>query len=149
MDNYNQNSFNPNQWNSSGVSSTDVAVKTFMTNVFALMFGALLITTLTAYAFSHVPALTSLLFTTVNTPNGPMMTSTGLATLCMFAPLIFILIINFSFNKLSVPALMTIFILFAATFGASLSTIFFVYQLPVLAATFAITAGMFGTMAVM
>jgi FtsH-binding integral membrane protein len=149
MDNYNQNSFNPNQWNSSGVSSTDVAVKTFMTNVFAWMFGALLITAATAFAFSHIPALTGLLFNTYQTANGVAMGLSGLGMAVMISPLIFVLVMSFGFNKLSVPALVGIFLLYAATTGASLSTIFFRYDLPVLAASFAITAGMFGTMAFM
>jgi len=147
MENYNRNSFNSNNWNTQGVSSSDVATKTFMTNVFSWMFGAMLITALTSFGFSHFPALIDLLY--YHSPEGILTGTTGLGMAVMFAPLIFVIIMSFGFNKLSVPALIGIFILYAASTGASLSAIFFLYKLPVIGGAFAIAAGMFGTMAVM
>ncbi len=146
MENYNRNSFNPNDWNTQGISSSDVAVKAFMTNVFSWMFGALLVTALTSYGFAHLPALMDLLY---RVQDGNVVGFTGLGMAVMFAPLVFVLIMSFGFNKLSVPALVSIFILYAATTGASLSTIFFRFDLPMIGGAFAITAGMFGSMAVM
>ena len=46
MDTYNRNSFNPIQ---EGPSSAEIAARSFMANVFSWMFGALLITAITAY----------------------------------------------------------------------------------------------------
>ncbi len=147
MDNYNsQNNSNANQWNSSGVSAEGIAVKTFMTNVFGWMFGALVITALTSFGFAHLPALAEILY---RFHNGIIVGFTPVAYIMMFAPLGLVLLMSFGFNKLSVPALIGIFILYAAATGASLSTIFFRFELSVIGASFAITAGMFGTMAVM
>ena len=142
------NNLNMNQWNSQGdtTSSTDVAVKTFMTNVFSWMFGALLITALTSYLFAHLPALTEQLY---KTKDGVPVGFNGLGMILMFAPFAFVLIMSFGFNKLSPIALIGIFILYAATTGASLSVLFFRYDLPNIGASFAITGGMFGTMAFM
>jgi FtsH-binding integral membrane protein len=148
MANFQNNNFNMNEWNSQGntTSSTDVAVKAFMTNVFSWMFGALLITALTAFGFSHLPALMELLY---KTQDGIIVGFTPLAFICMFAPFAFILVINLGFNRLSTTAMMGAFLLFAAVMGMSMSTIFFRYNIEVIGASFAITAGMFGTMAVM
>lgn len=147
MDNYNsQNNFNPNQWNSTGVSSESIAVKSFMTSVFGWMFGALAITALTSFGFSHMPALAEMLY---RFRDGAIIGFTPLAYVLMFAPLGLVLLMSFGFNKLSVPVLIGIFILYAAATGASLSTIFFRYDLSIIGSAFAITGGMFGTMAVM
>jgi FtsH-binding integral membrane protein len=144
MDNY--NNLNPEQWNSSGISSESVAVKTFMTSVFGWMFGALAITALTSFGFSHLPALAEILY---RFQDGRIIGFTPVAYIMMFAPLGLVLLMSFGFNKLSVPALIGVFILYAAATGASLSTIFFRYEISVIGSSFAIAGGMFGTMAVM
>ncbi|HET6989792.1 MAG TPA: hypothetical protein VFJ43_00645, partial [Bacteroidia bacterium] len=85
MDNYNnQNNFNQDNWNSSGISSENVAVKTFMTNVFGWMFGALAITALTSFGFSHLPALAEILY---RFRDGAIIGFTPVAYILMFAPL--------------------------------------------------------------
>jgi FtsH-binding integral membrane protein len=59
------------------------------------------------------------------------------------------MIISFGFNKLSFPALLVIFLAYAATMGLSLSAIFVIFDLGVIFKVFLITAGLFGTMAVL
>ena len=54
-----------------------------------------------------------------------------------------------AFNKLSAMAMMVIFIVYSLLMGMSLSYIFLVYELGTIASTFFITAGTFGTMAVL
>ncbi len=56
-----QNSFNFNNSNTFGTSS-ETAVKTFMTQVFAWMSGALMITALTSYLFGNISSLLSVLY---------------------------------------------------------------------------------------
>jgi len=66
----------------------------------------------------------------------------------MLAPLGFVLLMSFGYQKLS-PAIMTLlFIAFAVLIGMSLSFILIVYTASSVYQTFAITAGMFGIMAV-
>jgi uncharacterized protein len=66
----------------------------------------------------------------------------------MFAPLVAVLIMSFAFNRLSFGALLGIFFGYAAIMGVSLSYIFFIYDLGAIAKVFLMTAGLFGTMAV-
>lgn len=146
MNTFNSNNMNPDQWNTSGISSGAIAAKTFMTSVFGWMFGALVITALTSFAFSQLPALAELLY---NYKDGMLVGFKPLAYVLMFAPLGLVLLMSFGFEKLSFPVLVGIFVLYAAATGASLSTIFFRYDLSIIGASFAITGGMFGTMAVM
>lgn len=140
-----QNYHNWNQINSDGTSPVDtaaVASKTFMTQVFAWMSGALLITALTSFVFAYVPALGDLLVT----PRGEL---TPFAWITIFAPLAFVLLISFGINKLPFPALIAAFLVYSAVNGISLSFIFRVFTASSISATFIVTAGMFGTMAIM
>ena len=116
--------------------------KTFVANVFSWMAAALVITSLVAYYFAHNLELANLL---INQTTGRPQT---LAYVVMFAPLAFVLVISFGFNRLSYPVLLFIFLLYAAVMGMSLSFIFYVYSIGSIYGTFAAAAGMFATMAV-
>jgi len=113
------------------------SVKAFMNRVFGLMSLALIISGITAFQFSE---------TMLSMLQGG---GTLLIYALMFAPFIFILVMNFGFNKLSPMALTVTFAAFAVVMGMSLSTIFLVYSLGAIAKVFFITAGLFGTMAVL
>jgi hypothetical protein len=67
----------------------------------------------------------------------------------MLAPLGFILAMNFGFNRFSSSGLTLLFLAFSAVMGMSLSYIFIIYASATLTQVFLITAGMFGTMAVL
>ncbi|MDQ3109644.1 MAG: Bax inhibitor-1/YccA family protein [Bacteroidota bacterium] len=142
----NPNNLNPEQWNSSGVSAEGTAIRTFMRNVFGWMFGALVITALTSYAFGNIPELMELLY---KFKGGRIVGFQVLGTVLIFAPFILVLVMNIAYNKLSFFALVGFFILFSLVFGVSISTIFIRYSMPTIGASFAIAAGMFGTMAIM
>ncbi len=116
--------------------------KTFVANVFSWMAAALVITSLVAYYFAHNLELANLLIN--QTTGRPQI----LAYVVMFAPLAFVLVISFGFNRLSYPVLLFIFLLYAAVMGMSLSFIFYVYSIGSIYGTFAAAAGMFATMAV-
>lgn len=113
------------------------SVKAFMNRVFGLMSLALIISGITAFQFSE---------TMLSMLQGG---GTLMVYALMFAPFIFILVMNFGFNKLSPMALTVTFAAFAVVMGMSLSTIFLVYSLGAIAKVFFITAGLFGTMAVL
>jgi uncharacterized protein len=137
MDNYNLN-INQTQ----NASSAD-ATRTFITGVFSWMFLALLITSVAAWWFASDASLIGKL---VNLDGGGM---TTLGWVVMLAPLGFVLLMNFAFNKLSYSTLIILFLTYSALVGISLSFILLVYTMSSIFLTFAITAGMFGTMAVL
>ena len=121
--------------------------KTFLSSVFSYMFGALVISGVFAYLFSHNANLLQMIIN-VNEFGIP----TGYSTfgyVAMFSPLIFILVMNFGINKLSSISLLILFIAFSAMMGMSLSTIFLAYSTKSIMLTFGITGGTFGIMAVL
>ncbi|TND04529.1 MAG: hypothetical protein FD123_3798 [Bacteroidetes bacterium] len=150
MNNFNQQ-FPPNNYNQGNNTAnqgnvTGVMAKTFMANVFAWMFGALMITAITAYLFGTMDSLLQLLI--VEKANGRLGMST-LGWVVMLAPLGLVLLMSLGYQKLSRPVLAAVFILYSALLGMSLSFIFLTYTAGSIYATFGIAAGMFGVMAVL
>lgn len=118
-------------------------VKTFMANVFAYMTGALAITGIIAYAFGTSPALLNYL---INPETGGM---SIFGYVVMFAPLLMVFGMSMAFNRLSSFVLMMLFIVFSILMGMSMSFIFLAYTGSSIAATFAISSGTFGVMALL
>lgn len=115
-------------------------VRTFMTGVFSWMFIALAITAVTAYFVATSPELLSL-----------MVTETGLSIfgwVVMLAPIGFVLLMSFSFQKLSALSLSLLFLVYSVLVGMSLSFIFLAYTMGSIATTFGVTSLTFGIMAV-
>lgn len=124
------------------VPAASAIAKTFMANVFLWMTLAMVITAITAYWFASDQALIGSLF---NVETGNM---SGLGWFVILLPLGFVLLMSFGYQKLS-PAIMTLlFLAFSVLIGMSLSFILIVYTAASVYKTFAITAGMFGIMAV-
>ncbi|MDF8333310.1 Bax inhibitor-1/YccA family protein [Novosphingobium cyanobacteriorum] len=69
--------------------------------------------------------------------------ATPLRWLIALAPLAFVMVMSFGVNRLSTTTLQALFWAFAGVMGMSLSSIFFVYTGPSIAATFFATAGAF------
>ncbi|HEX7754879.1 MAG TPA: Bax inhibitor-1/YccA family protein [Niabella sp.] len=113
--------------------------KSFLANVFTYMFVALGITAVVAYFFAAnaeqllVPIASNKLFLYV----------------VMFAPLGFVLLMSFAFNRLSAPVLMLLLFLYSAINGISFSFIFLAYTSSSVFGCFLTAALMFGIMAVM
>jgi uncharacterized protein len=127
------------QFHDDAVLTNDAAVsKAFVANVFSYMTLALVISGAVASIFG----LNNDLFL-------QLMAIPGMMWILMLAPFAFILIMSFGINKLSLPVLFVLFIAFAATMGLSLSSIFIIFDLGVIFKVFLITAGLFGTMAVL
>ncbi len=121
---------------------TDAMSKTFMASVFSWMFAALAITSIVAYYFGHSVELLSML---INTEVGGL---TTLGYVVMFAPLAFVLLISFGFNRISYPVLLFLFLLYSAVMGMSLSFIFLAYTSGSIFSTFIAASAMFGVMSV-
>jgi FtsH-binding integral membrane protein len=113
-----------------------------MTQVFGWMTLAMLVTAVTAYWFASSESLMSSLR---NTETGGM---TGLGWIVMLAPIGFVLLMSFGFQRLSPAVLTLLFIAFSVLMGMSLSFVLLVYTAASVYKTFAITAAMFGIMAV-
>jgi len=132
-----------NQTNYSGYRSeagTIALERTFIANVFSWMFLALLITAGVAWYFSSSLELMSLL-----------VTETGMSTLgwvVILAPIGFVMLMSFGFQRLSAGALTVLFVVYSIIMGASLSFIFLAYTGASIALTFLVSSAMFGVMAV-
>ncbi|MDX1447182.1 Bax inhibitor-1/YccA family protein [Lishizhenia sp.] len=81
--------------------------------------------------------------------NEHTMSMSPLMYVVIFAPVGLAFLIQGAYNRLSMPVLMGLFVLYAALIGTSLSTIFFVYTSGQIASTFFISAGAFAAMAVL
>jgi hypothetical protein len=121
----------------------DAAVaKSFMTQVFGWMTLAMFVTAVTAYWFSSSE---SMMRSLINVETGGM---TGLGWIVTLAPIGFVLLMSFGFQRLSPAVLTLLFISFSVLMGMSLSFILLIYTAASVYKTFAITAAMFGIMAV-
>jgi FtsH-binding integral membrane protein len=123
------------------VNDADASRK-FLANVFAWMFVALGISAICAYIFANDPSLSAML-RDPETGRG-----TGLGTIVMFAPLAFILLISFGFNRLSYGILALLFVAYAVVMGISLSYILFIYTSGSVLSVFITSSLLFGVMAV-
>ena len=113
-----------------------------MSQVFTWMTLAMIITAGTAWWFaSSEAAIRSL----INVETGGLSPLGWIVTL---APLGFVLLMSFGFQKLSALAMTLLFIAFSVLMGMSLSFILLAYTAASVFKTFIVTAGMFGIMAV-
>ena len=81
----------------------------------------------------------------INSPAAQqVMFGSPLRWVIMLAPLAFVMVLSFGINKLSASAARTIFFVYAAVMGVSLSSIFLVYSGASIAQTFFVTAAAFG-----
>jgi uncharacterized protein len=127
---------------------TSATAKKFMAGVFAWMFVALGISALFAYLFANTPSLLNMLVEQVAEPT-PHIALTGLGWLVMLAPLGFVLLLSYGYNKLSAPAMTGVFLVYAAVMGISLSFILLEYTSSSVIGCFSAASIMFGIMAVM
>jgi FtsH-binding integral membrane protein len=133
------NNYTKDQYESVSISRSYVA------SVFSWMFAALAITAGFAYYFSTSETFLNLMFST----SAGIVSMSPFGWVIMFAPLGFVLLMSFGYNRLSGTALTFLFIIYSVIMGMSLSFIFLVYSLGSIYVTFAITAGTFGFMALL
>ena len=128
-----------------GAAALDQGLRAYMLRVYNWMASGLLLTGIVAYSIANTGAR-DLFYHRVVTEFGVRIVPTGLATISMFAPLAFVLVLSFGVNKLSRSSVQAIYWAFCVAMGASLSNIFFVYAGGSIARVFFITAGMFAGM---
>lgn len=116
-----------------------VLKRTFIASVFSWMGAALAITAITAYIFGTDASYVQYLVTETGL--------TGLGYFVMFAPIGFVLLMSFGFQRLSQMALSVLFLVYSVIMGMSLSFIFLVYAKSEIYTTFGISAALFGVMA--
>ncbi len=131
-----------NQFNVVQDKSTALPVaRTFMSAIFGWMFLALSITALTAWIFASSPSFIGAMF---NPETGGM---TLLGWVITLAPLGFVIWMSAGFYRYAASTLALLYVIFSVLMGMSLSFIFLAFTGASIAKTFLITAGMFGTMA--
>lgn len=141
------NSYSSEQFTQAEVIETNVGTRdlsrTFMARVFSWMFVALAVSAATAFLFATNRELLSVLF---SAETGKM---NILGWVVMFAPLGFVMLMSFGFQKLSASAITGLFLLYAAINGISFSFILLSFTANSLIGCFLSAAAMFGVMAVM
>ena len=116
--------------------------RSFLANVFLLMFIALGVSALMAWQFSVNDSLMAYMIS----PVGGL---TGLGKITMFAPLGFVLLMSFGYQRLSATALMGLFIAYAVINGISFSFILKFFTPGSVLGCFLSASAMFGVMAFM
>jgi FtsH-binding integral membrane protein len=116
--------------------------RSFIANVFLLMFVALGVSAVFAWQFSVNDQLMAYLVV----PTGGL---TGLGKITLFAPLGFVLIMSFAYQRLSSTALMALFMAYAIINGISFSFILMAFTAGSVLGCFLSASAMFGIMAVM
>ena len=117
---------------------SDSLAKNFMSNVFSWMAVGLIVTACVSwYGYSSGLYLSL------------MMQGRIMPWVIMLSPFAFIIAMNVGLNKFSSSTLVLLFVLFSATMGVSLSSVFIMYSMGSIAQVFGITAGTFTIMAVL
>lgn len=118
--------------------------RVFFRNVYMYMFGALGISGILAYMVGTNELMFAQIFLNA--------AGTGLSPvfwIIAFAPVGIGLLIQMSYERLSMGFLLALFILYSGLMGLSLSSIFMVYNLGAIASTFFVAAGAFAGMAIL
>ncbi len=128
-------------------AALDAGLRAYMLRVYNWMASGLLLTGIIAYIIANT-SLMNAFYPVVNTAYGPQMHPTPLAMLSIFAPLAFVLVLSFGVNRLSRQMAQTLYWLFCAAMGLSLTSIFVVYTGSSIARVFFITAATFAAMSI-
>ncbi|GAB4208041.1 MAG: hypothetical protein Fur0023_19290 [Bacteroidia bacterium] len=126
------------------IASTTLSTNVLFRQVFAWMFGGLLLTTVSSLYFGLNPEAMRYLVTVGET--GARLNILG--WIVMLAPLGFVLTMSFAFKRLSFVQLAAIFILYALVNGISLGFIFYAYEIGSIFKAFMSAAALFGVMAI-
>jgi len=135
---------NPNYTYDSVIQLDDSATSSrkYLAKVFTWMFVALGVSAFVAFEFFLTPSLMSLIIDPVR---GGF---TGLGYVAIFAPVVFSLVANFGYTRVSYPVMVVLFMAYAATIGVSLSVLGLIYTGTSIFSMFLTSALLFGIMAV-
>ena len=124
--------------------SFDEGLRNYMLKIYNFMAIGLFVTGVFAFSTLNFPPLASLMFNIG--PNGEFMGTSGLGMLISFAPLGIAIYFFMGLGRMSVNTAQTLFWVYAAVMGMSLSYLGLVYTGQSLARTFFICASVFGAM---
>src|SRR5579872_1987374 len=123
----------------------DAGLRAYMLRVYNWMSSGLLLTGIIAYAIANT-SLINAFYPLVETPLGMARHASALAMISIFAPLAFVLVLSMGVNRLSRSTAQTLYWLFCAAMGASLTNIFLIYTSESIVRVFFITAATFAAM---
>ncbi|ATO32677.1 Inner membrane protein YbhL [Dickeya dianthicola] len=121
--------------NGSIVQQASTGLQTYMAQVYGWMTCGLLLTAFVAWYAANTPAVLQLVFSSKITFYGLVIAQLGL-----------VFVLSGMVHRLSGGVATTLFMLYSALTGLTLSSIFIVYSGESIASTFVITGGMFGAM---
>ncbi|EJF91194.1 Bax inhibitor-1/YccA family protein [Bartonella tamiae] len=134
-------------------ASIDQGLRSYMLGVYNAMAIGLVITAIAAFAISSLTTTTDPAQAAGSLGNGVMLTSLGVtfytsafSFVIMLAPLAAVFFLSFRINSLSTSTARTLFFVYAALVGLSLSSIFLRYTPGSITQTFLITAAAFGSL---
>ena len=131
----------------------DEGLRAYMLKVYNYMASGVLLTGIVSLMVFELSGgmdirLGSTGLTGLTNPFGELVFNSGFKWLVMLAPLGIVFYMSFGINKMSASKAQTTFWVFAALMGASLASIFIVYEQMSIARVFFITAGTFGAMSI-
>ena len=124
--------------------SFDEGLRNYMLKIYNFMAIGLLVTGVFAFSTLNFPPLASLMFNIG--PNGEFMGTSGFGMLISFAPLGIAIYFFMGLGRMSINTAQTLFWVYAAVMGMSLSYLGLIYTGQSLARTFFICASVFGAM---
>jgi len=124
----------------------DEGLRNYMLKIYNFMAMGLVVTGIFAFSTLNFPPLAALMFNIG--PNGEFMGTSGLGMLISFAPLGIAIYFFMGLGRMSVNTAQTLFWVYAAVMGMSLSYLGLVYTGQSLARTFFICASVFGAMSI-
>ena len=146
MQPYEQNRY---AWGTTATRSqveVDQGLRAFMLGVYNHMTLGLAISGLVALGTNMMAVTQAASGRLALTPFGQLLYTTPLKWVVMLAPLAFVFFFSFRMDRMSAATARTVFLLFAAVMGLSLSTLFLVFKLGSIVQVFFITAATFGAM---
>jgi hypothetical protein len=147
MSNFDRNAYAP--FGSTAARSGavyDQGLRSYMLGIYNHMTLALAISALVALGAYMLGTTTGVNGRLALTPIGQALYVSPLKWVIMLAPLAFVFLFSFRFEKMSYQSLVTTFYGFAAVMGLSLSTIFLVYTTASIVQVLFITAASFGAL---
>jgi FtsH-binding integral membrane protein len=129
-------------------SVLDQGLRAYMLRVYNWLASGLILTAFVAFAVANTSLRDAFYHPVVTEFGQTVMRPTGLATLCMFAPIGFVMVLSFGVNRLSRGTAQALYWAFCGVMGASLANLFLVYSQTSIASTFFVTAAMFAGMSI-
>jgi FtsH-binding integral membrane protein len=149
MADYDRNAYAPyaaGMGRSMSAAQYDAGLRSYMLGIYNHMSIALAISGLVAIGAFMLGTTTGANGRLALTPFGQAIWLSPLKWVVMLAPLGFVLLMSFRWERMSYSALLGTFYSFAAIMGLSLSSVFVIYKLGSIAQVFFITAAAFGAL---